>query len=325
MHDVIKHCKNAVMTNASDGSPFGQYIFSHDIVYAQNQELSAAAPLGQMLGVDFNVAASSLEAILDRMESAPVASCDGQHLSLHAGRIRKANIAALPVTTPPSAPLGPWHPVPAVLGAALRVAPSFVGDHGWAQDIRLSNGKITAIAPQHGIDIDVPGLAVSTAILITVDTASFLVDHAPLEEMSVEGDPPNGIAFRWRNGRWFKARLSTANMPPRVDDLFTEQAKSAFIPITQEVKDAYLDAAKLSDGTVELVPEGWIASKGTTTETYNVDVACTTLLPAGHRSRWQRRALDAVMEVAEEWAPLDWPHPCRFRAKGVRGMVLGVS
>lgn len=325
MHDVIKHVKDAVMEKAPDGSPFGQYVFYKDIIYAQNQELSAAAPLGQMLGVDFNIAASSLEAILARMENPPVVSCDGQHLTLHSGRIRKANIAVLPATSPPAAPQGSWHPIPAALGAALRQAAPFVGENGWAQGIRLSNGKVTAIAPQHGIDIDVPGLVISTPVLLTVKTAEFLVDHTPLEEMAIEGDPPTGIAFRWRNGRWFKAQLLNATMPSRVDELFSEQAKSAFLPITQEVRDSYLDAASMSDGTVELVPEGWIASKGTTTEAYNVDVACITMLPAGHKSRWQRRALDAVMEVATEFAPGDWPAPCRFRAKGIRGMVLGVN
>lgn len=317
MREEIKFLKDAVMPGAPDGSIMGCYVFHNGQIYARNQMLCAGAPAP--LGMDdFNIEADVLNKTLGRMASEPDCVFEDDMLKVRSGRL-KARISATrdaPFSISDQ-PKDGWFPAPAGFADALKAAAPFIGDLGWTKGIRVAKDTVTAISAPNGIKIKVPGLNLTRALLLDPEAADFLADRAPLGELT---STDSALWARWPDGKWAQLQVLSAEMPDRVDSLFQEPPKTPAVPITEEWREAFDDAAALSDGQVELRAKGFASGKGAG----QVDVEFNTGLPEDHRSKWTTKALGNALNAANVWHPGDYPSPCPFGGENLRGIVLGV-
>ena len=310
MHDVIAFLKRACPKQ-------GFYHFADGEVFTRNEQILAVTPSPSLVVDGVSVPSDELEAALARMRDAPDLAVDGDTLSMRAGRVRAQ--VKIVRDEPPARPAfdGEWSPCPPSLREALRTALPFVSDQpGWSSGIRLSPGKVLAICNGAAVEVEMPDFDVGTA-LISAETAEFLVGQAssPDECAAVEG----ALLFRWADGSWARCQLLAYEMPAMVDQIIDGAGTEAPIVIDDEFREAYEDAAALSDGWVVVRPEGFGVEKGAGASTVEIVLD----LPVGHESRWSTRYMVAVVKVAEAWNPAAFPRPARFQAPGLRGIVMG--
>ena len=112
-----------------------------------------------------------------------------------------------------------------------------------------------------------------------------------------------------------------AAIPPAMATVFEALPDTADVPITAEWKEAFADAAALSDGTVMLTPTHLRGIKGAGTN----DAEIATPVPEGHVSYWFAKTMESVVSAASHWQPTAYPKPALFTGPNVRGLVMGVK
>lgn len=315
MHDIIAFLKGAI-SRAPNPGMMGCYIATGDALFAYNGQIQAGVSLD--IGTKFNVPAIELEAALARMREIKALSFDGESLTVTGSRV-KATIQCV-VDEPPSFPEASeeWQPCPTGLVAALKLALPFVGEQGWTSGIELANDSITAIKNTSGIRLTLPELDISEPAMLTKDCAEFI---------SAQGEPSDYIAgenaffFRWQDGRWLRAQLLNTKAPPTIEAVFEKAGTEAPCEITEEWREAYEDAAALSEGRVQFDNEGWRSAKGAGRSFIEIK---TPGLPPGHKSQWHTDVLGPVIACASAWNPAAYPSPSLFIGENFKGVVVGM-
>jgi len=315
MHETINFLKRA-LSRAPNAGMFGCYHVSEGYMFAQNESLQAVVPLES--SDSFSVPGEELEAMLARMHSDPHVEIGDGELRIKSGRLR-GNIPCVP-GTPPSIFTRDvdWLPLPDALVPALQKATQFlVGTSliGWTGGVRLMDGRLTTVNNLCGIDLAVPGWQ-STPSILTKDGAEFLMADPPCDYAAKAG----ALLFRWPDDRSVQCQLIDQVMPELVDDIFAKAGQDAPVEITAEWRDAFADAAAISDETVELHAGHLKVGKGSSKVTLEV----STAVPADHVSYWNTKVLAPMVAVATHWNPLAHPKPALFRGPGLYGVVMGV-
>ena len=313
MHDLIRFLKD-VVTRTPGADIAGCYVVREGSIYARNMTLMAGVAMESE--IEFSVPAEELDLALARMKEVQSLTVEENTVTIKAGRL-KSTIKLNP-DEPSSLPEMPeeWLKCPAALIPSISAARPFIGDRSWSLGIRLAQDRVTAFSNLAGIDIEVPGLLMGTPALITETTAAFLVAQGAPSEYAPE---ENAILFRWPDGRWACTQLLTKRMPD-IEPIFAKAGTETSIIITAAMREAYADAAALSDGTVMITPNGFRALKGASTS----DVEAPMALPEGHISYWSVKTLDAIMACATAWHPAAYPNASLFIGPGLRGVVAGV-
>jgi len=311
MHEIISFLKDAVTRGPTPGI-VGCYIVRGGSIYARNQAMQAGVAMASE--VEFSVPADEFDAALGRMKEVQSLTVDNDSITIKAGRL-KATIKC-DTDEPPPLPNMPseWLACPAGLTAALSLARPFLGERGWSQGIRLMDGHVTALSNPSGIDISVEGLKLEPA-LITEDVAAFLITQGNPDEYHASED---ALMFRWANGRWLRAQLLTDKMPD-VERLFAAAGDETPVAITPEWRQAYEDAAALSDGTVKLTKDGLHSLKGASSSVVEI----LTDVPNDHVSFWATKIFDPIVACAQSWNPAAHPSAALFKGHNLRGVVMG--
>lgn len=321
MRDVIAFLKPVVTRNAPTAVA-GSYIFRDGQVWAARPGLVAGMPVPSLLPIDANVPADELEAIVARMKDAPSLSLaeDGLHLS--GGRLRDFVVAVRHDEPPPVPDMSQVEFAPCPPGVVdwLRIAADHVGDRGWTSGIRLMNGRVTSIKDVSGVDIDAPDLRLSAPVLLIEECASFIAGAGAPAEV---GSTASALYCRWADGRWLQSSVINAEVPARVDGIFDAATEDDGVDVTDEWREAFEDAKPLSDGFVDLRPDGFWINRGA----MRGPVGLETGLPDGHASRWSVKTLGPVLAKAARFYPggARTGKPCRFAGPGFRGVVMGVT
>lgn len=311
MREIINFLKKAV-----DRDRVGAYVFRDGAVYAQNGKFQAGAPLS--LGLEMCVSAEELEKGLDRMTDDPKIKVNDGVVTVTQGRLRQT-MRVLDGADAERMPLdqGGWRPVPDGFTAALELAAKFAGEGNWTEGIRIWGDRVTAINNRCGVDV--AGAQRGEPVLIKKDAAAFIGEYQPDEMLQL----PNALAFRWGDGRWLRAQLLADKFPQVVEEIFNGLGDVAPCLITEDWRDAYADAAAMTDNLLTLLPDRFLVER--LNQASIVEVAARTDVPAGHRSKWSKAVLDAVVPVAEAWNPDAWPKWSLFLGRGFRGVCMGVQ
>lgn len=314
MHDIINFLKGAVNRTAA-GTVMGCYVVKNGSITARNESMQAGVEMDSE--IEFNVPAEEFEAAIARMKTVGGIEFSGSEVTVKGGRLRSTIMCV--DAEPPEVPALPdaWSAAPAGLAAALKLATPFLNDSGWSSGVRLMEGRITAIKNTGGIDISLPGLDM-LATLLTGECAEFIGAQGDPAEFAHQG---TAVVFRWQDGRWLRVQAMNAEMPEMVERILADAGTDAPIEITPEFREAYADAAALSDGTVILHPGGLRGVKGAAQNDIEIEIDG---LPAGHASRWQTKVLDPVVACATHWNPAASPKPALFRGPSLRGVVVGI-
>ncbi len=293
----------------------GVYHFAGGQVYCRDEALMAGAPspVQSLLQESFNVPQGELEDLLRRRDEIQLSFAGALQVR---GRGLSAEVQA-DRDEPPPVPAQPdgWAAAPDGMIRALEMASCFTEDGArWTAGIRLTDGRVTAICNTGGIDVRVPGL-VGRPVLITTATADFLRDDPPAETATTD----NALWARWPDGRWLRALLMNAEMPAAVDGIFEAAKGPATVVIDDAWREAFGDAAALTESSVELRAAGLRFAKGVG----QGEVELATGLPDDHRSMWWAKVLAPVMKYAERWNPGGYPDPVLFEGDGFRGVVMG--
>lgn len=315
MKSTIEFLKRAVDRS---GGPRGCYIFRGGHAYAQNGAFQAGAPL-DLGGLDACVHAADLEAALGRMDGEPRIRAKDDLVVITHGRLRQTMRTFPGAEVDPAISRGEWHPAPATMAAALGRAAAFTGGTSWTKHVRLTDGRVVALHNKAGIDVEVPGMPLEGEVVVSVETAQYLA-ALELEEFQQQ---ENALMFRWADGRWLRCQLQQERFGPAatIDKIFGGAGTDAPCQITDEWRAAYADAAALSDGHVQLLPDRFIVRKDSAV----AEVACATPVPAGHSSRWETAVLDMVVAVAAAWNPAAVPEHVLFVGDGFRGVCMGFA
>lgn len=321
MHGVIAFLKPVVTRNAPSAVA-GSYIFRDGQVWAARPGMIAGMPVPSLLPIDANVPAEELEGVVSRMKEAPSLSLGDDGLHLSGGRLRGFVIAVRHDEPPPlpDASMVDFAPCPPDLPAWLRLAAEHVGTRGWTSGMRLMDGRITAINDVSGVDIDAVGLRLAAPVLLIEECASFVAGAGAPAEI---GSTPTALYCRWADGRWLQSSVLNAEMSTRVEEAFEKATEEHGVEVTAEWREAFDDAKSLSDGFVDLRPDGFHVNRGA----LRGPVAFDTGLPDGHASRWSTRTLGPVLARASRFHPGGGQtgQPCRFSAPGFRGVVMAVA
>lgn len=312
MHAIIAFLKDAV-TRTPNGGITSCYIVREGSIYARNQALQAGVAMDSE--VAFSVPADELDAALARMQQVESITVEEGSIQLKAGRLRAT--IKLNQDEPPPLPLMPtrWLPCPKNLVEALALARPFIGERGWSQGIRLMNGRVTAMCNIAGIDVVVDGLQLEPVLLPDITAAFLIAQGAPSEYAAADGS----LTFRWPDGRWLRAQLLTDKMPD-VDIILGPADSPCPVPITADWRQAYEDAAALSDGVISLTPDALLAARGAA----HTRIEIQTPVHEGHLSHWTAKVIGPIIACAAEWNPAAYPQPAVFRAPGLRGVVMGI-
>ena len=317
MHDIINFLKGAVLRGDAQKNIMSSYHFGHELVTARNESLQAGIYMESP--ISFVAPAAELEAVLSRIKAVSAVNLADNTLTLKGGRV-KASISCIvdePLTLQQID--APWVPSPAGLVEALKLALPFVSDVGWNAGIRVRGDKLTAIKNIGGIDVTVLGLACDCDITIPVGAAEFIVGQGDPAEYTID---KGCLVVRWGDGRWLRAQLLAATFPDSIDGLFECAAKrdDQLIELTTEWREAWEDAAALSEGSVELSATCLRGVKGLARS----EVQIETLVGDDHVSRWSIKMLAPVLAAATHWAPQMFPDPVLFTGPNLRGIVVGL-
>jgi hypothetical protein len=324
MHSQIEFLKRAVAKGSNAAGILSCYVVKDDQITAYNGNLQAGAPYPSLLGGNFNVPAKELEAILDRAKGVDVEITHvGSKVIVKCRRI-KVDISCFIDEPPPiNLPDAGWRPLPPNFRSALRLAAPFVIDK-LNFGIRILGDRVTVLTGRVGIDVEVPGLAAKEQA-ISLESVEFITaqDDDPTEyqqEFHQNGDSI-AVSFRWPDGRWLHAAVLSTKLPASTDRILASGGDVYPVEVTNEWREAWADAAALSEDTVELLPAGMMTTRGTAT--MKVDIEVATPLPDGHNSCWSVASLDPVIAIATHWNPAAWPKPAAFKGVGFRGVVMG--
>ena len=315
MHDIINFLKGAVNRTAA-GTVMGCYVVKNGSITARNESMQAGVEMGSE--IEFNVPAEEFEAAIARMKTVQGLEFSGSEITVKGGRLKSTILCV--DAEPPEVPALPdeWLPSPPGLAAALKSAIPFLNDQGWSSGVRLMDGRITAIKNTCGIDISLPGMALP-ATLLTGECATFIGAQGDPTELCRQG---NAVIFRWQDGRWLRVQTMSTEMPDMVERILDDAGTDAPVEITAEFREAFADAAALSDGTVVIHPGGLRAVKGAAQNDIELDIAG---LPTGHASRWHAKVLEAALPCASHWNPAASPKPAFFRGPNCRGVIVGIA
>jgi hypothetical protein len=314
VHEVIAFLKGAIFRSPNAGI-MGCYSVSRTSISARKDGLQAGVALES--AAEFNVPAEEFEAALGRMREIQSLAYSGQDLTIKSGRL-KATIQCVD-GEPPALPAMPevWKPAPPSLVPALKLAAPFLGEQGWSAGVRLMDGRVTAIKNTAGIDIAVPGLELEPSLL-PAEAAAFVIEQGAPESYVREG---GSLMFLWSDGRWARCQLLAAEMPEVVEKILDGAGEEAPIEITSEWREAFADAAALSDGVVSFAPNRLFSGRGAGRGVVEIETAG---LPADFVSHWQVPVLEPVLACAARWNPAAYPRPALFVGEGLRGVVIGI-
>ena len=316
MRDTIDYLKRAI-NRANNSGPFGCYHIRDGTMYAQNDQMQAAAPVE--ITDNFSVPGEELEAAFSRMKSEPRLTLVDGHLIIQSGRLKSTIPIALS-----SMPdlydhdgLG-WTESPPALAPAIAASiPFLIGNQtGWTAGIRLMDSRLTCMNNRCGIDVAIPGWT-SPPSLITKDCAEFLVTNPPDEYAAKQG----ALVFRWADGRVMQAQLIDQQMPAAVDNIFAKGGTDYPVEISTDWRLAYEEIASLADSIIEIRPDLLCVGRGSSKITIEVE----TPVPEGHRSFWETKVLSPMVAVASHWNPGAYPGIAAFTGPSLYGVVSGIK
>ena len=296
---------------ASRGNAAAIYTFHDGWCYARNPAILAAYPTPELQGT-FGLAAAQLEAALARFPTEPtISSNDDGSLILKSGRLRTSLVPVF-VDPPEDIIVDIWQQVPTDFIEALRVVVPFLAKEGtWQRAVRFSGNTLTALNQRSAIEVTVPDLSAPEA-LVSDEFATYLIG---LAESPIKMAFGQGAMFcQWPNSAWAKAQLLNFEWPASADKVMAMGGEEAPIAITDEWREAFKDAAALSDGQIQVCPEGL---KGRLAS-MSVDIEFTT--GVARTSKWAVQVLEPMFKVAERWNP-DGEVTARFVGKNLRGIV----
>jgi hypothetical protein len=316
LRDTIEFLKAALNRQPNSG-PFGCYHIRDGVMFAQNSEMMAVAPLEN--SDEFSVPGEELEAAFSRMHAEPRLTLTGNDLTIQSGRLR----SVIPTTQGHMPSLYDndgleWSPTPPALVAALKAAlPFLLGNAtGWTAGIRLMDGRVTCLNNRCGIDIAVSEWS-SPPSLITKGCAEFIVAQAPDEYSHKQG----ALTFRWSDGRVVQMQLLDQIMPDAVDNIFAKGGTDYPVEITPEWRQAFDDVSAVADNVIEISPDFIRVGRGSSKITMEIE----TPVPKDHRSFWETKVLAPMMEVATHWNPAAWPSVAAFTGPSLYGVVAGIK
>lgn len=319
MHDIITFLKMAVDRGEAAGT-YGCYMFRETGVYAYNRTILAGVTVPY--GAEYNVPAAPLDAALARMKSIDTITMDENSVTLRSGRLRSTiKIDFSEAVELPEMP-EEWQDCPPGLRAALGTARDFCGTENWQVCVRLWNDRVTAFAPQRGVDITVRGLSVEQPVLLTQDTVDFIITHAP-DEMAVSG---SSIFFRWDDNRWMRAQTYNGAMPEdSVRRIIDAAGEDAPVPMDAGFKQAYADISAMCDKAFSIAPDGFVGRTGEdpSRPTSENSVTHPVPVPEDHLSIWTKEIIEPVIKYGTAWNPAAWPAACLFVGESMRGVVMG--
>ncbi len=314
LHEALQFIQPAIATKDTQAGL--RYVRIADgTVAAANGAFSASAPCD--LKFECLVDGEKFCAAVERMVD-PDAEIDGQLLRIKKGRLRAAlNILPTAGTGIP-APEGEWAPVPKGLMDALRVVRPFaVVGHAqpWATGLYLFQSTVTATTGTIIIEATVPKMAIPDGLLLPAAAADFPLSQS---EPSAWITDPSYVAFRWPDGKWFRAQLLNLQYP-NVLAVLGAAWKPKGAKVTEDTRKAIEDLVKLSPDVVSLNAAGFHGK--TDQGEFSHDCALPEL--EGVVARWNPTTLQAILAVAESWHPAAYPKPVSFTAKGLRGVAMG--
>lgn len=319
MREQIEFLKKALNRSPTAG-PFGCYHIYNGVAYAQNETMQSSVPL--VLGADFSAPGAELETALARMSSDPSVSFTDGVLALKAGRL-SATVPCTAMEPPPlyEAPVGgQWADLPDNFLAALKAGcPFIIGpQQGWANTIRLADGRLTVINNRCGIDVAIPGLECPSSLL-TKELAEFLLSCPPPARYATK--PKTAFLFEWDDGRSVHMQLVDSEMPAKIDQIFAAAGQDAPIAITPDWRAAYEDAAAIAESFIEVRADSISVGKGTSRVTIDAESG----LPHDHVSYWETKLLTPMVAVATHWNPGAYPKAALFKGPALYGLVLGLK
>lgn len=318
MRSQIEFLKKALNRSPSAG-PFGCYHIYGGIAYAQNEKMQASTPL--IIGADLSLPGAELETALSRMVADPTLVVDNGVVALKSGRLR-ATVPVVEVGAPPALydPPEGWYDLPMGFVDALKAAcPFLIGpQEGWANAIRLQDGRLTVINNRCGIDVAIPDLRCPPS-LITKELADFVLSGSTPARYSAK--PGTSFLFEWDDGSVVHAQLIDAAMPPKIDQIFAAAGNEAPIVITADWRAAYEDAAAIAESFVEIRAGSIAVGAGSSRITIDAEID----LPPDHVSYWETKVLDPMVGAATHWNPGAYPKPATFKGPGLYGLVLGLK
>ena len=312
---AVPFLRSIVKTNASSGNP-PQYTFHDGFCYAQNPAVLAAYPTPHILGT-FGLAAEDLESALSRMPDEPVISAGDEAMILRSGRLR-STIKVFEALVPHysvGAQDESWIAVPSGLTAAVRKAALFTSSRGtWQTSVRLMSDSVSSINDRSAIQIEVDLSELEETVCLTDTTVKYLEsqDDPDLYQLL-----PGALVLLWsQTGAWARCQLSMYPWPSDVLDKVMAAAGADEPPVqlTQEWKDALADIVALSDGHVEVTPDGL---RGVSSHSVH-EVPFAT--GAQKTSRWSISVVKQLVAAAERWDP-DASGPALFVGPGCRGVM----
>lgn len=318
MHELVAFLKEAV-TRTPNAGINGCYIVRNGHIYSRTPGLQAGVPMESE--INFNIPAHALDKALARMKEISELAIDDEQstVTITAGRLRttiKCN-----TQDPPDMPSLPkkWKPCPPDLVTGLSLALPFIGERGWSLGIRLKTGKITALCNTSAIDISVKGLTLPNELLLTKETADFLIAQGAPDQYQAE---EVAILFRWNDGRWVRAQLLNDKMQSNVDSLFDKAHEKVdkWFAVDEAFREAFADACALSDSRLKLSETGFDVRQSDMDAHVNWNG-----FPVGHVSFWEQKCLEKVFACAERWSPLRYPGGCPFVGENFRGVAMGIT
>lgn len=313
MHDVVAFLKDAVTRGPGAGAG-GCYVVKDGNIYARSMMMQAGVAWDA--GAEFTIPADALDAALARMKEITELKIEADAVIIKSGRlkssIKRQFVEAVPIPDFPDV----WTRSPPGLSAALARAKPFIGERIWMTGVRLWDGRVTAVGKAL-IDIDVPGLEIDRACLLSEGVVSFLAAQGDPDEMVRE---ENSISFRWEDGRWMRAQLIDDEMPEKhIVGILEKGGRSVPVDVTDEMREAVADMAALSDGIIELTDAGFRGMKENATVEAQIEVD----VPEDHKSCWEVKSLGSVLKEARAWNPAAWPDPARWEGDDCRGALVG--
>lgn len=311
LREAIKFLKEVVDRKGAGGRP-AVYTFHDGWVHARGPAIAGAYPVPHILGT-FGLAANDLDSAIFRMKEEPAVSPGDGAMVLKSGRL-KSSIELFEVPEPEvvTRSSNATIPVPAKLITAIEKSLPFASHEGtWQRGVELRSGLVRTISNVHGCRVEVPGLEVDGAIVLTDDVAKFIVGR---DELPVEWTlGADSISLFWLNGAWARCQLSVHSWPEVVDTAFLTADEECPLLVTDEWREALADLQALGD---EYVDVGSLGMTGKSAHaTHEVEFATGASKP----SRWKMDGLANVLKVAEAWNPD--AERAAFRGDGLRGMI----
>jgi len=299
---------------ASRGNAAYYYIFHDGWCYARNPAILAAYPTPELQGT-FGLAAAQLDAAIARFPKEPeITSSEDGSLILKSGRLRTTLVPVF-VDPPEDINVDTWQQVPTDFIDALKIVVPFLAKEGtWQRAVRFHQNTLTALNQRSAVEVTVADLDAPEA-LVSDEFAAYLIKltESPTKIAFING----AILCQWSNGAWAKAQLLNFEWPASADKVMSLAGDVAPIQITDEWREAFKDVAALSDGQIQICPDGL---KGRLASmSVDIEFAIGVTRP----SKWVVEVLEPMFKVAERWNP-DGEITASFLGKNLRGVVASL-